>query len=101
VDNRRLRSYTWGMVEKTITLTNPKGIHARPSAMILQTAKNYDSDIHLIKDGEIASAGDIMSIIALGAMHGDRITITCEGQDEEEAMEHMLEIFARRFDDHD
>jgi phosphocarrier protein HPr len=89
------------MVEKTITLTNPKGIHARPSAMILKTAQNYQSDIHLYKDGEAASAGDIMSILALGAMHGDEITITVDGPDEAEAMKHMLEIFARRFDDHD
>ncbi len=89
------------MVTKTITLTNPKGIHARPSAMILQTAQNYKSDIELIKDGEVAHAGDIMSIIALGAMHGDEITLRCNGPDEGAALEHMLEIFARRFDDHD
>lgn len=89
------------MLEKTVTLTNPKGIHARPSAMILNTAQNYRASIQLIKDGDVADAGDIMSIIALGAMHGDKLTIKADGPDEDAAMEHILEIFARKFDDND
>lgn len=87
------------MREQTITLTNPKGIHARPSAMILKTAENYQSTIQLIKDGEAADAGDIMAVLSLGAMHGDQITIRADGPDEDAAIEHLLEVFARRFDD--
>lgn len=82
-------------------MTNPKGIHARPSAMILKTAENYHSKITICKGAELADADDIMSIISLGAMHGDELTIRTDGPDEDDAMAHMLEIFARRFDDND
>lgn len=87
------------MIQKTIVLTNPKGIHARPSAMILKTAENYQSEITLSKDGETANAADIMSILALGAMHGDTLVLTADGSDEGEALQHLIEVFERRFDD--
>jgi len=87
------------MIEKQIILTNPKGIHARPSAMIVQTATKYQSDIQIHKGNMVASAGNIMEIIALGAQFQEKLTIVVNGPDEEEAMGEMLAIFERRFDD--
>jgi phosphocarrier protein HPr len=89
------------MIEKSVILTNPKGIHARPSALILKTAQQYNASIQLIKDGEVADAGDIMSVLALGAMHGDTLLLRADGPDENEAIEHLLEIFDRKVDDHE
>ncbi|WP_028973235.1 HPr family phosphocarrier protein [Spirochaeta cellobiosiphila] len=87
------------MIKKEIVLTNPKGIHARPSAMIVQTGQKYQSKITIIKSGIEADACNIMEIIALGAQFQEELEITTEGPDEEEAMKDMLAIFERKFDD--
>ena len=37
------------MVEKTATINNPLGIHARPAALLVQTAAQFKADIYLSK----------------------------------------------------
>ncbi|MBN2651939.1 MAG: HPr family phosphocarrier protein [Spirochaetales bacterium] len=87
------------MISKEIEITNPKGIHARPSTMIVQASLKFDSEIFLQKDGVKVSASNIMSILTLAAVFGDKLMIIVDGPDDKEAMDHMVEIFRRKFDD--
>ncbi|MDA3852410.1 MAG: HPr family phosphocarrier protein [Spirochaetaceae bacterium] len=87
------------MVKEIIEVTNPKGIHARPSSMLAQTALQFESEILLESKGNKANAGDIMSILTLGAFCGDKIEVTINGPDEQAAMEKIKEIFSLNFGD--
>lgn len=89
------------MVKAELEITNPKGIHARPSALIVETAQSLDSRIQLSLRGETVDAGNIMDVLSLGAAHGEVITVIAEGGDEDAAIRRMREIFALNFNDDD
>ena len=87
------------MVEKEVTVQNRAGIHARPAALIVQTAGKYESDITFKKDSEEINAKSIMGIITLGAGYDSTIKITASGADEEEAVEALVTLFENRFEE--
>ena len=55
------------MTERTVKVINRAGIHARPSALLVQTTKNFSSNIYLEKGTDRINAKSIMGIITLGA----------------------------------
>lgn len=85
------------MIEREITVTNRAGIHARPAAMIVQTASRYDSRIMLGKDNEEINAKSIMGIITLGAGYDTVLNMKVEGPDEQEAANALASLFENRF----
>lgn len=87
------------MITKDITVTNPKGIHARPSALIVQTAMDFHSEITLELDGSSADARQIIDVLSLGAHCGAVLKVTVSGPDEKDALKTLEEIFALNFND--
>jgi len=87
------------MTEKEVTIKNRAGIHARPAALIVQTANKFSSKIHMIKDNEEINAKSIMGIITLGAGYNTNLRIRAEGPDEQEAVNALAELFERRFEE--
>ncbi|MFP4114292.1 MAG: HPr family phosphocarrier protein [Spirochaetota bacterium] len=85
------------MIEREVTVTNRAGIHARPAAMIVQTASRYESRIMLGKDNEAINAKSIMGIITLGAGYDTVLKLTAEGPDEQEAADALATLFENRF----
>ena len=80
------------MVEKEVTIVPEEGLHARPAAEFVKEAKNYNSDIKVIKDGKEANAKSSLSLMGLGAAQGDELTIRAEGEDEEAAAEALADL---------
>lgn len=89
------------MIEKPLTVTNPKGIHARPSALLAQTALAFRSSITLFHNGVVANAKSILDILSLAAPFMSVITVRVEGEDEKEAFAAIAEVFEKRFADID
>ena len=87
------------MIEKTITIVNRAGIHARPSALLVQTTKNFKSNIYFEKGTDRINAKSIMGIITLGAAYGTEIKIIAEGEDEEEAIDILARLFESKFEE--
>ena len=73
------------MIEQNLTIINQLGLHARPAALIAQTAGNFTSSIHLAKDNVRVDAKSIMGVMMLAAEHGSSLHLTVEGPDEKEA----------------
>ncbi len=80
-----------------MTVTNPLGVHARPSAMIVQTASKFKSEVWLIKDGNEVNAKSMLGVMTLAAEMGSVVTVRAEGSDEEKAVEAIIRIFEMRF----
>lgn len=87
------------MVEKTTVIKNRAGIHARPAAMIVQTAGKFKSRIFLEKNGDRINAKSIMGIITLGAGYDSVILIIAEGEDEADAAAAIEKLFINRFEE--
>ena len=87
------------MKQETVTIKNRAGIHARPSALIVKTANEYESEIFLELDDMRINAKSIMGIITLGANYKSIIQIIAEGEDEEEAVTAIARLFENRFEE--
>ena len=85
------------MIQREVRVAKRAGIHARPAAMIVQTASRFDSRIMLGKDSEAINAKSIMGIITLGAGYDTVLSLTVEGPDEQEAADAVATLFENRF----
>ncbi|MFG0832133.1 fused PTS fructose transporter subunit IIA/HPr protein [Aeromonas bivalvium] len=73
----------------TFTIINPHGLHARPGAMLVKVAKEYEADIRVANldgNGEAVSAKSLMKVIGLGVKCGHRLEFRAEGADAEAAL---------------
>ena len=77
----------------TNTIKDDLGIHARPAGLLVKTAKNFNSEITIAKDGKSVNALKLMALMGLGVKCGDTITVTVSGEDEESAASAMEEFF--------
>ena len=87
------------MVEKTVTIKNRAGIHARPAAVLVQTANRFAANIYLEKDGEKINGKSIMGILTLAATYNSPIKIIADGNDEEEAVQMISRLFENKFEE--
>ncbi len=87
------------MVEKMVTIRNRAGMHARPAALLVQKANQFKANIFLEKGAERVNAKSIMGIITLGATYNTSLKILAEGEDAREAIEALVELFERKFEE--
>ncbi len=87
------------MVEVTVTIKNPAGMHTRPSAKLVKTAHRFQSDFTICKDGMEINGKSIIGVMTLAAEQGSQLTLRFDGPDEEEAKNAVVELFERGFDD--
>ncbi|MDR0526091.1 MAG: HPr family phosphocarrier protein [Spirochaetaceae bacterium] len=87
------------MTERTITVSNRAGVHARPAAMIVEIAKDFKSKIYIEKDNDRINGKSIMGILTMGAGYGTELNIVTEGPDEIEALEALVRLFEAKFEE--
>jgi len=80
-----------------VTLKNKVGLHARPAALFVQTAKKFKSNIKVIKGDLEANAKSILEVLSLGAEYNDEIFIEAVGEDEEEALKTLVDLVNNKF----
>lgn len=85
------------MVEKTIEITNPTGLHARPAALFVQTAGKFTSNIWIKTGLKKVNAKSIMGLMSLAVSKGTEITIVAEGEDEEFAVKEIIDLVTSDF----
>lgn len=86
-------------LEKTVTIVNRLGLHARAAAKLVTLAARYEADIHVSKDGKRVSGKSIMGVLMLAAAQGSQITLSARGKDAAEALEALAKLIAERFDE--
>lgn len=75
------------MLKKTITIGLSSGLEARPVAMLVQIASQYESVIYVERQNTRVNAKSIMGMMTLGMGTGEQITVSADGADETVAME--------------
>lgn len=86
-------------LEKSITIINKLGLHARAASKLVGTASRFESQIMLNRSGQEADAKSIMSVLMLAASQGTELTIIVNGADAEEAWLHVETLINNRFDE--
>lgn len=74
------------MIKKPIEIQISNGLEARPVAMLVQVASQFESQIFVESGEKKVNAKSIMGMMTLGLDTGEKITVVAEGNDEEEAM---------------
>ncbi len=77
------------MVTKKITIKIPTGLEARPVALLVQVASQYESSIYVETENKKVNAKSIMGMMSLGLAAGEDLIVSADGQDEELAMENI------------
>ncbi len=85
------------MIEKQVTVNNKLGLHARPSAKVVQTASKYKSEIYLIKGTMTVNVKSMLGVMALAAEYGTELTLRVTGEDEKEAAQAIVRLFKSKF----
>jgi phosphocarrier protein HPr len=85
------------VIERDVEIVNRLGLHARAAAKLVHTAGRFDSAVELLRDGEVVDAKSILGILLLAAGQGSRVTVRCDGPDEDEAMAAVTGLIADRF----
>lgn len=81
------------MTKQKVTVKNQTGLHLRPAGILCRTAMLYKSHITLTYGDTTANAKSVLSVLGAGVKAGDEVEITCEGVDEQEAMEALVNLF--------
>ena len=84
-------------VSREVRITNQRGLHARASAKFVNLASRIDAQIEVEKDGNRVVGTSIKGLMMLGAAMGDSITIHCEGDGCDAAMEQLTALVEGRF----
>ena len=75
------------MISKSITISIPSGLEARPVALLVQEASKYDSTIYIQSGEKRVNAKSIMGMMSLGLNVGEELEVSADGADEVAAVE--------------
>lgn len=85
------------ILEKDFEIRNKQGLHARPAALFVQTANQFESEVEILKEDMIVSGKSIMGIMTLAAEAGSKIKIRVLGTDAAGAMAAIEKLFESNF----
>ncbi|MCW1250035.1 HPr family phosphocarrier protein [Acaricomes phytoseiuli] len=90
------------MAERTATIASTVGLHARPAAIFAEAAAEQPVEVTIAAEGtpaeEAMDASSILSLMGLGAGHGDRVVLRAEGAGAEEALDALVKILETNHD---
>ena len=85
------------MIERRIQISNQLGLHARAAAKLVHTASSYACDVQLEFNGHAVDAKSILGLMLLAAPYGEEVLLRCNGDEEDQAMKALVELFTDRF----
>lgn len=85
------------MFEKKFVIKNKQGLHARPAALLVQTANKFNCDVEIQKGKEKVNGKSIMGIMTLAAGAGTGITVRTMGDDAQAAIEEIAALIEGNF----
>lgn len=84
-------------VERTVTIINQRGLHARASSKFVTLVSELDTEVEVSREGNAVAGSSILDLMMLGAAMGDCITISAEGDGAQEAVEKLAALVESKF----
>ncbi|SFG06187.1 HPr family phosphocarrier protein [Oribacterium sp. WCC10] len=82
------------MVSGEVTVVNESGLHLRPAGVLTQTCIKYKSNIYLYNGERKIVAKSVLNVMAAGVKKGAHLRVECEGPDEQEALQAVIEAIS-------
>lgn len=82
---------------KKLKIRNDLGLHARAAAKIVELGNGHKSRLFLKRDDQEVDGSSILSILTLSCPKGTEIEARIVGEDSEDFMAELRELFERRF----
>ena len=82
---------------RTVVIPNTKGLHARASAAFVKKAEEFTCAVQVQREQEIVDGTSILDLLILAASKGTEITIICQGQDSEKALDSLVNLVSMGF----
>jgi len=82
---------------REVRIRNRLGMHARAAVKFVQTANKCRCEVKVLKDGTEANGKSIMGLLTLVAAHGSVMTIVCEGDDAQGAVDALAALVDEGF----
>ena len=80
------------LLKRTVSVVHRQGLHARPAALFVQLAKQFESTVTVKKGRKIVDGKSIMGLLTLAAGPGARIAIVVDGPDAAETLERLAAL---------
>ena len=87
------------MTTRTVTVVNVLGMHARAAARFVRLASSFVSQVRVNRDDRVIDGKSIMGLLLLAAARGAAMTISVDGPDEAAAIDALIALVERGFDD--
>lgn len=84
------------MMKKEMQIQLAGGLEARPVAMLVQVASQYDSTIYIEAEGKRVNAKSIMGMMSLGMDSGETVTVSADGEDEATAIDGIEKFLSNK-----
>ena len=87
------------MPTRTVAIGSSVGLHARPASLFTQAVAETGLDVTIAKSGQPAvDASSILMVMALGAGHGEEVTLEADGDGADEALDKLVDLLAQDLD---
>jgi phosphocarrier protein HPr len=79
---------------RTVIVADPLGLHARPAALFVESARGFESDLQILAADKRGNCKSLLSVLKLGISQGTEVTLEASGNDEEQAVETLASHLA-------
>lgn len=87
------------MPERNAVIASRVGLHARPASIFIEAVGRQSVSVTISKDGgKPLNAASILSIMGLGARHGETVTLAAEGDGAEQALDELVALLETDLD---
>ena len=86
-------------VREELELANEVGLHARPAALLARSLTGLQATVSVSLGDQEADAASVLGVMGLGARKGDRIVLRASGPDARQAVQRILDLAGRNFDE--
>jgi phosphocarrier protein len=87
------------MTQRQVTIGSKVGLHARPAAIFAKAVAAASVPVQIAKDGAPVNARSVLSLLTLGAEHGDVVTLYAEGDAAEMVLDELAGLIGRELDE--
>lgn len=89
------------MPRQTVTITNKLGLHLRASSKLSQLASSFACEVWLERNTRRINAKSVLGVTMLAAGLGSEVTIETSGEQEDAAMQSLMDLFHNKFGEED
>ncbi len=86
-------------LKRTIVVANRAGLHARAAVLVVTEARKFKARITITKGTQEVDATDVLQMMTLGAAQGEELSLEGSGDDAQQAVDAVEQLFLRKFDE--